>query len=135
MLARLLQQLLLGLRNSMNMMQQLNLQFIHIFSRPKRVDELAYQEEVVKTLKNSIQSGNVRFFYLMTYTLPSLLMKRPRTFAASSPTVFWAAWNWQNIRYPRTCKRDLWVCISVFLLLFSFGGRITRKHLSYAKED
>lgn len=42
---------------------------IFLFSRPKKMDEVAHQQEVVETLKKSIETGNVNpffFFFLIT---------------------------------------------------------------------
>ena len=36
-----------------------------LFSRPKTVDEVAYQDEVTKTLKKSIETNNVSLFYFL----------------------------------------------------------------------
>lgn len=37
-------------------------------SRPKSMDEVVHQEEAVKTLKNSMETGNVRFLSTLRIT-------------------------------------------------------------------
>jgi hypothetical protein len=59
--------------------------FLIKHSRPNKLDELSYQEEVTSTLKNVLKTGNVYKF----------LIKAP------SFVILWTCRNWKNISYYR----------------------------------
>ena len=74
----------------------------HVCSRPKTVDEVAYQDEVISTLKNSIKTGNVCPGVFSLVTLHSLYCLAAATFA-----VLWPSRDWQDIHHPGCSTRAL----------------------------
>lgn len=77
--------------------------FLIKHSRPNKLDELSYQEEVTSTLKNVLKTGNVYKF----------LIKAP------SFVILWTCRNWKNISYYRAQQITIRVnCIIKLALNF-----------------
>lgn len=70
----------LGLKNSKIINKKI---FFIFFSRPKTVDEICYQEEVVNALKKSLETKNV-----INYLLLIIIIKKVTTF-----TFLWTTRN------------------------------------------
>jgi hypothetical protein len=79
--------------------------------RPKKLDDVAHQDEVVQTLRRSLQSGNV--------SAPAFAPIHPCCPAASSLAVLRPSGHGQDLDHSRSGSRALWVrdfdgCLGAF---------------------
>jgi len=93
-----------------------------VWSRPRSVEEVAYQDEVVAVLKKCLQGADVSLLFLngvcaqnMKYLSLQLPPppQHPHTCTAAKPAFLRPSGHWQNIHHPSSCQTVVWVSAHV----------------------
>lgn len=67
--------------------------------RPKTLNDIAHQDDVVSALKNCIATGNVGVFGKFPQHSHPYLWN-----TAATLVVLWSSWNWKDQHHPRCCS-------------------------------
>ncbi len=94
-------------------------------SRPRTVEDVAHQEEVVKTLQKALHTANVCWCIIhLECCCCSAYMPPPHTTTVAPLAVLWTTWYWKNHHSTRHFSTALWVrwldgmCERVCLLMY-----------------